>query len=107
MVKVYLRLHYADVRAPECTGQASGGQVVVLGGAGVRASAESRGLTGGWVAWLVAWQRTRVGPLSGCQAAAGQTAEPEPSGGPCPTRSPLCPLLARWEAAGGVWLVPL
>lgn len=43
MVKVYLRVHYADVRAPECTGQASGSQVVEEGegGGSVRARADS------------------------------------------------------------------
>lgn len=68
--KVYLGVHYADVRAPECTGQASGSQVGEgVGGlqeGGVRARADSRpsDSVAVWLPpWLVGWQRSKVWPL--------------------------------------------
>lgn len=52
--KVYLGVHYADVRAPECTGQASGSQV-----GGCRGQGKAM-----CVPVQIAGQRTSV--LSGC-----------------------------------------
>lgn len=66
--KVYLGVHYADVRAPEWTGQASGTQV---GGVGARegsacASADSRVADIGVVTlppWLAGCQCNKLWPL--------------------------------------------